>query len=196
MKAPRGFVCVLALLVAVSSFAESPKKQAFGPLNFGDTPQEAKANLEKLLSGYKSPMTAADAQKHLVTSTVKSPATLAGKQKSLTINLRMSPAASMNWVEVESYPQQHAANYQDVRAAWEILRDICQSKFGQPTTTSTFPPVASLVGKSFTFPTDVWDLPGMKVTVGVKFLNVPGNPDYTATIRVEDTSVGAAVTVR
>ena len=32
MKAPRGLVCVVALLAVASSFAASPKKQAFGPV--------------------------------------------------------------------------------------------------------------------------------------------------------------------
>jgi len=197
MKAPRGLVCVVALLAVASSFAAAPKKQAFGPLNFGDSPDEQKAAMEKIRASVKGHdrITAADAQKWLVINGSKFPPHLAAKHSKIIGGVHFSVEPSLSKIEFESV-QLPAQEFQiTVRESWEVFRDICESKFGKAISSQQMPTADMFSGQWTDLATDVWEMPGMKVTLAVRGMKFK-EPRYSAVIKVEDTSAGAAVTAR
>jgi hypothetical protein len=143
---------VVLVSMALPCFAGSPGPQAFGPMKFGMSREEADKALEKIteVSMRRMPPgdTVSSVRKDFVINGTKYPAKVTSRNKlPLSVSFR-NDLETKNLAAVMVHKDvPDAAKYEEVKEAWEVLRDIAQSKFGAPKQgggSGTFPTLAAL----------------------------------------------------
>ena len=187
MKSIRLLLCSV---IALPFLAASLRSQAFGPIRYGMNPaqvEKAKAKLNSDRPGAPLTYSGADIRKYLVNDGAKFPAQLTEKDEAIRFD--------MNWAGPELYDisfhsfRHTAADYDTAaKAAWEQLRDIAKSKFGNPTETNPYPATANFTNPIQLIVTDTWTHKDVKITLGILAHNSPktGEREFTVTLRARD----------
>lgn len=186
MKIPRIFVALISLaLLAAGSL---PRHQAFGPLRFGMTSNDAATAVNHLHHGSKAPMTAAEARTQFVTSgSGMRMARMADFDRACQVFLsyKADPFLKSITIAAQGKPAEGYDTF--VKQTWEDFQDIGDCKFQRKGSKGTFPLIASVNGETKEVVTDVWEIEGVRIELSVHYFDpstspgaAPGPPRYNA----------------
>jgi hypothetical protein len=150
--------------------------------------QAAIARLRAFESGL---ITGATLRRGLVLDGLRFPATLAARDRSLRLEMRIAPGRPLGEITFQSHPSQPVEAYDStVKAAWESLQDIADSKFSRKTKKGTFPRLSEIRQPGKLLVTDTWEIEGVRIEAGVIGTPFYGAPtmQYAAALRVTDLS--------
>lgn len=192
MKVSPLFAILLASGIVVTSFANEAKHQAYGILQFGDTTAEARAHFEKIIAGLnattKRQSTTADVEHHFITNGSKVPPHLSSKFSKVTVALVITEEPTLSAIRLQTNNIVPANYNTEARDAWEVLRDICNAKFGQPTSTVPSMPAAETFTQG-SVPTDTWQQDTVKVTLSIRAVGKDAQRHYSVVLDAQDTSI-------
>lgn len=159
---------LLALTLLASTYAAEPvKRQAFGPIQFGEPQADAEAHLRIVLDDLNKrraeSLTAADVARNFITSETRQPPTLAAQYDKTAIALNMAAGYPLTTIAIQT---QFTGETAKLKADWEVLRDVAVSKFGPPTTSTPLPELQGL--KRGIVTTDEWTTAnGIKIVLAL-----------------------------
>lgn len=171
-----GALAALLLSLVLSASAQVPaspaKRQAFGPIQFGDTLPEAQEHLKLLIDGMNQRKqmtpTVNDALRDFIVPGSKYPPKLAPRYAKTVVSVNMGSKYPLSSIEVKS---EQVADEAKIKADWETLRDIANSKFGIPAKTTPFGS-AKADARHFA-ETDIWKFNGLEIRLGIETIIPP-----------------------
>jgi len=180
----------LAITIALSfaAIADPAKRCAFGAIQFGESSEAAQSHLQSIITTAKKPLTVSDAFTKLTGNGAKFPPRLANRYSKVMVTVTIPREPLLSWVMLQTQPHEAPSYQGQTHDDWETLRDMCNAKFGQPTTTMDMPNMENL-GMGFNA-TDTWELGTLhlRVTLGINQFGTAENPRHSITVRVQDTT--------
>lgn len=161
--------------------------QACGPIRFGMKGAELQhAGTRLRTAGW---ITAATLRQGLVTNGVKHPALFAERDHTIRLEMRHAVGRPLREITFQTHGHYTAAEYESmVKPAWETLQDVADSKFTRPAKKGKFPPRSSVPPTGKLLVSDIWQVEGVRVEVGILATAIYGEPTitYSAVLKVTD----------
>jgi hypothetical protein len=165
---------IVIILSLVALQAAEKKRVAFKDVCFGVTQEENDIAFKTLVSNLnsrsakdKKPMTASDIMKYFITSKSKLSPKLASKHSKILATINTSGGDRIGTVAAMGQQRPAEAYATEVKDAWEVFRDIANSKFGFPKMLAPFPSAESFTEIHQKVVTDSWHFEGLEIQLQV-----------------------------
>lgn len=164
-------------------------RQACGPLHFGMIGAQLQKAGAQLRGPNHGAITAEMLRRGLLVNGTKYPAQLAERDATIRLATYFPSGHPLREITFQSQVFSPATEYNSVvKAAWETLRDIGDSKFMRKAKKAEFPRIEFIDTGGKLFVTDNWEANGARVEVGIAGRVLYGEPGvkYGAVLKLKD----------